>query len=87
MTFNGAYAITPYFSRSDGRTRNWTEVWGGKGYAWLLSVPVPQDRGRTLWGHGVGMSATGALGMANEGVLYKEILQHFYTGTSLMRFY
>lgn len=87
VTYNGQYAITPYFSRSDGHTRNWTDVWGGTGYPWCVSVQVPEDAGKTLWGHGVGMSASGALGMANEGVLYQDILKHFYVGTSLMTFY
>lgn len=30
------------------------------------------------YGHGVGMSQYGALGMANEGYLYDEILKHYY---------
>jgi stage II sporulation protein D len=88
VTYNGSLAITPYFSRSDGRTRSWGEVWaGGSQYPWLVTVPVPWDAGKTLWGHGVGMSASGALGMANDGKGYREILQLFYTGTGLMRFY
>lgn len=88
VTYQGRLAITPYFSRSDGRTRGWGEVWGGaSSYPWLVSVPVPQDIGRTLWGHGVGMSATGALDMANEGRGYDEILRHFYQGIELRRAY
>ena len=88
VTYDNKLAITPYFSRSDGRTRSWGEVWyGGSNYPWLVSVSVPQDAGRTLWGHGVGMSASGALGMANEGSNYIEILKHFYTGIQLMLFY
>lgn len=88
VTYNGSLAITPYFSRSDGRTRSWGEVWyGGSNYPWLVSVSVPQDNGRTLWGHGVGLSASGALGMANEGSLYDQILKHFYTGIELLKYY
>jgi stage II sporulation protein D len=87
VTYNEKLAITPYYSRSDGRTRSWTEVWGGGPYAWLVSVPVPWDQGKTLWGHGVGMSATGALGMAAEGKTYDQILKHFYTGIELRRIY
>ncbi len=88
VTYQGRLAITPYFSRSDGRTRGWGEVWGGAAnYPWLVSVPVPQDIGRTLWGHGVGMSATGALDMANEGKTYMQILTHFYQGTEIRRAY
>ena len=86
VTYQEKLAITPYFSRSDGRTRSWSEVWGGS-YAWLMTVPVPQDNGKTLWGHGVGMSASGALGMANEGKNYQEILKHFYTGIDLRQIY
>ncbi|MCC7357550.1 hypothetical protein IT408_03535 [Candidatus Uhrbacteria bacterium] len=86
VTYQEKLAITPYFSRSDGRTRSWSEVWGGS-YAWLMTVPVPQDNGKTLWGHGVGMSASGALGMANEGRNYQEILKHFYTGIDLRQIY
>ncbi len=87
VTYQGKLAITPYYSRSDGRTRGWTEVWGGAGYPWLVSVPVPWDNGRVLWGHGVGMSATGAIGMANDGKNYQEILKWFYTGTELRAAY
>lgn len=86
-TYQNATAITPYFSRSDGRTRDWSEVWGGS-VAWLKSVPAPCDKakGRTLWGHGVGMSATEALCMANEsGKTWQEILTYFYQGIELKK--
>ncbi len=88
VTYDGKLALTPYFSRSDGRTRDWTEVWGGGPYPWLVSVPVPHDVGKTLWGHGVGLSATGALQMdAKDGASYQQILSHFYRGTELRRVY
>lgn len=35
------------------------------------------------WGHGVGMSQYGALGYANEGWTYDQILTHYYTGALL----
>ena len=35
------------------------------------------------YGHGVGMSQYGANGMAKEGKNYKEILNHYYTGTDV----
>jgi stage II sporulation protein D len=52
-----------------------------------VSVPVPWDQGKTLWGHGVGMSATGALGMAADGYTYDKILKYFYTGIELRKAY
>ncbi|MBU2613397.1 hypothetical protein KJ925_03005 [Patescibacteria group bacterium] len=88
VTYDGKLAITPYFSRSDGRTRDWAEVWYGTGFPWLKSVPVPWDEGQTLWGHGVGLSARGALYMASkDSALYDAILKHFYQGTELRRAY
>ena len=37
------------------------------------------------YGHGVGMSQYGALGMAKKGFSYREILMHYYTGTTLVK--
>ncbi|PJA45598.1 hypothetical protein CO174_02265 [Candidatus Uhrbacteria bacterium CG_4_9_14_3_um_filter_50_9] len=79
-------AITPYFSRSDGRTRSFAEVWYNE-VDWLQSVDAPCDaeRGYTLWGHGVGMSATEALCMADEGETWDDILHYFYTDIELFQ--
>jgi len=35
------------------------------------------------WGHGVGLCQIGAAVMANEGKPYREILQHYYRGTTV----
>ena len=37
------------------------------------------------YGHGVGMSQYGAEGMALEGYSYKDILSHYYVGTSIKK--
>ncbi len=37
------------------------------------------------WGHGVGLCQIGAAVMAAEGYLYKDILSHYYPGTTLMQ--
>lgn len=37
------------------------------------------------YGHGVGMSQYGALGMAKEGFTYDQILKHYYSGVSLKK--
>lgn len=39
------------------------------------------------WGHGVGLSQYGAMGMANAGFNYVEILTHYYPGTTLGSLY
>jgi len=37
------------------------------------------------YGHGVGMSQYGALGMAKEGYTYDKILKHYYSGTEIKK--
>jgi stage II sporulation protein D len=37
------------------------------------------------WGHGVGMSQYGALGMARQGFNYRAILLYYYTGVDLIK--
>lgn len=39
------------------------------------------------FGHGVGMCQSGAMGMAEAGISYKDILAHYYTGSSVRRLY
>lgn len=89
VTYGGEHAVTPYFTWSDGRTRAWTEVWGGSHKPWLVSVPATYDAaaGRTLFGHGVGMSAWDAIGRANAGEMYDGILKYYYQGTELKKAY
>lgn len=87
VTYGGEIVVTPYFSRSDGRTRSWTEVWSSTPHPWLVSRPAPYDRGQTLWGHGVGMSASDAVGRANDGASWTDILKYYYTGIELKRQY
>ena len=36
------------------------------------------------YGHGVGMSQTGADAMAKQGASYTEIINHFYTGIEIV---
>ena len=88
VTYQNEIVITPYFSRSDGRTRAWTEVFGGSAKPWLVSVSDPYCQGMTLWGHGAGLSGTGARAMAqNENKTWLEILQYYYTGIEIKKIY
>ena len=87
--YAGVPVVTPYYSSSDGRTRAWTEVWGGPAKPWLVSVPCVYDAAahRALLGHGVGMSAWDAIGRANAGETYDRILKYYYSGTDLLKEY
>ena len=87
VTYNGDIVVTPYFSQSDGRTRAWEEVWWGTGKPWLVSRPDPNCAGLNLFGHGVGLSARGARGMALAGSNYEQIVKHYYTGVELKKIY
>ncbi len=88
VTYNDKIAITPYFSHSDGRTRSWAEVWGGD-IAWCQGVQEPAGYNKTtLYGHGVGMSAYGAIVLAEDhGYNFEEILKYYYTGIELKQIY
>ncbi len=39
------------------------------------------------WGHGVGMCQTGAIGRAEAGQTYREILEHYFNGAQVARLY
>ena len=61
----------------------------------LFVVTAQREGGRvTSWrfdgagfGHGVGMCQTGAIGMAESGRSYKEILRHYYPGSHVRKLY
>ncbi|HEY3446601.1 MAG TPA: SpoIID/LytB domain-containing protein [Myxococcales bacterium] len=39
------------------------------------------------WGHGVGMCQTGAIGRAEQGQTYQEILRHYFNGAEIVGIY
>ncbi len=87
VTYNGSIVVTPFFSQSDGRTRGFHEAFGGPVKPWLVSVNVPEDNGKSLLGHGVGLSASGARAKAAAGKKYSQILKAFYTGITIIDLY
>lgn len=88
VTYNNEVVVTPYFSRSDGRTRAWEEVWYGDPKPWLISVDDPGCKGMTKLGHGVGLSAYGARYFVTEkGWTYQQTLTYYYTGTEVKKIY
>lgn len=79
---------TPYYGNSDGRTRSWTEVWGGSAKPWLVSVKAEYDIGRKMFGHGVGMSARDAAYRADKaGASWIDLLTYYYTGIVIEQVY
>ena len=88
VTYNRNPVVTPYYGHSDGRTRSWKEVWGGVNKPWLVSVPTPYDKGKKMFGHGVGISMDDAASHArNDGWDYEKILKYYYTGVEVEKIY
>lgn len=50
------------------------------------TIPTKYTLNGKGWGHGVGMSQNGAIGMAKEGFSYDEILKWYYTGIEIEEF-
>jgi hypothetical protein len=83
ITYNGVIIKTPYFSSDDGRTRSAQEVWGWTNTPYLVSVDDPGCKGKTMQGHGVGLSGCGSLYLANQGKSYSEIIGYFFKGVKV----
>ncbi|MCX6779435.1 MAG: hypothetical protein NTU97_04385, partial [Candidatus Magasanikbacteria bacterium] len=76
VTYNGDPVYTPYFARSNGKTKSAKVVWGTD-QPWLQPVVAPYDKGKTLWGHGVGMSARDGLYRAKDGATWDAIVKYY----------
>ncbi len=87
LTYSGKLIASLYFSGSDGRTRSAKEVWNSSKFPYLQGKPDPYG-GKTLRGHGVGLSGDGAVNYARkENWDYKKILNYYYTNIKLERGY
>jgi len=83
VTYAGVVVVTPYYSHSDGRTRSWGEVWGnGDKYPWCMSVKEPEGFDKDyMFGHGVGLSARGAIILdVDLHYTWENILKYYFTG-------
>lgn len=88
VTYKDVVVVTPYFGNSNGKTKSWTDVWGGTHKPWLVPVKTEYDAGKKQYGHGVGMSQRDAnLRAKNEGLRYDQLLKYYYTGTDLALMY
>lgn len=96
-------ALTPYSSWTDGKTRSFEERWGSTLYPWCQSVSDPYgDYNGDYWdnsyksteelvalgNHMVGISAHGALSLANdEGWGWQRITKYYLTGINIIQEY
>ncbi|NUO65056.1 MAG: SpoIID/LytB domain-containing protein [Gemmatimonadaceae bacterium] len=92
VTTNGTFAETKDRIRSALKFYNSSNALTSL-YSTLFYIqPVVDRKTKTVtgweawgggWGHGVGLSQTGAVGMAEKGASYDEILHHYYQGIEL----
>jgi len=80
----GGVAKTPFYSKSDGKTRS------SAFYPWCQSVSEPYDlpphaNSTALLGHGLGMSMFGAEKRAKAGYGYEDIIKYYFSNVSLSR--
>lgn len=87
-TYDNAVVITPYYGNSNGATKSWQEVWGGKPKPWLVPVKAEYDIGRRMNGHGVGMAQLDAAARADkEGLTWDALIKYYYTGVGVEKMY
>ena len=89
VAYNNTIVVTPYFANSNGKTKSWNTVWGGRSEKpWLQPVQANYDVGQPMRGHGVGMSARDAAQRADkEGVDWEYLIKYYYTGVELVTMY
>lgn len=83
LVYNEKVAKTFYSHSNGGRVRSYYNVWGGRNYPYLQEKTDPYDNGKKN-GHGVGLSQTGAIAMANQGEDFEDILQFYFPGTEVI---
>jgi peptidoglycan hydrolase-like amidase len=85
-----------YSSDSGGITKDACNIWGGvfcgSDYGYLrggIKDPAGTEhiQSAILASHGVGISATGARVLANQGKGYQEILKYYYPGIEIKKIY
>jgi peptidoglycan hydrolase-like amidase len=88
VTYNSKPVVTPYFSRSNGFTKDWKNSKGINDRPWLKKAECIYDKGKRQYGHGIGMSTHDALMRATKDDWgYIQLLQHYYTDTQVEKIY
>ncbi len=78
VKYKGTYLRNKLFGTSKIRSSAYTVAYDSETDTFTISCKG--------WGHGVGMSQEGAKAYANQGWTYDQILAHFYTGTTLLKY-
>jgi SpoIID/LytB domain protein len=88
VTYKNNVVTTPYFSRSNGKTKTWKNAKRIADRPWMVSVECKYDKKMKQWGHGYGMSTRDALMRATKDKWgYIQLLGHYYSGTEVEKIY
>jgi hypothetical protein len=86
-SYKNELIVAAYFSRGDGTTRSFKEVWK-KDVPYLIGVETPYTKGKVMAGHGVGIDATDAfLRAKKDNWTFDQLLKYYYTGINLEKIY
>ncbi len=88
VTYDNKVVITPYFTHTNGATKDWKNSAGKKDRPWLLSVKCAYDKYKKYYGHGIGMSTHDALMRATKDDWgYVQLLTYYYSNTQVEKIY
>lgn len=88
VTYNGSVVTTPYFTHTNGKTKDWKNSAGKNDRPWLRSVECVYDKYKKMYGHGIGMSTHDALMRATKDDWeYIQLLKYYYSGTEVEKIY
>lgn len=88
VTYNSNVVTTPYFTRTNGVTKDWKNSAGENDRLWLTGVECIYDKGKKKAGHGVGMSTHDALMRATKDDWgYIQLLTYYYSSTQVEKIY
>jgi hypothetical protein len=88
VTYDSNVVTTPYFTHTNGATKDWKNYAGKKDRPWLMSVKCVYDKYKKMYGHGVGMSTHDALMRATkDDWVYVQLLKYYYSGTEVEKIY
>lgn len=88
VSYNGSVVTTPYFTHTNGRTKDWKNSAGKNDRPWLMSVECVYDKYKKMYGHGIGMSTHDALMRATkDDWSYVRLLNYYYNETEVEKIY
>lgn len=88
VAYNDEPILAYYFACSDGRTRDCYQAGMCRApVPWLVGKLDPPCQGKTMRGHGVGMSQIGARFAALNGANFEQILTYYYTEVEVEKLY